>query len=627
VNAAGESSGTGRTIATVLAVLAAVAFSTFVRIDVAFDDPNFDTERVEGMLKSDPGLLYYVTERIVDAGGLPPDDFRADPRVQHPELTDLPAEFTVGQEFLAAWAYLAFGGEMPLHTFCVVLMSLLASLAAVGVFGLARELTGSRGWAFLALAVFCLLPANYRTIGFILIREDLSFPLFAIHLWLLARAARVGTARAYLLAGVPLAAALATWHAMAFFVGIEAGCVFLWFLRDGHGPFRAPGAWTVLVAPVAAAVLVPATSQAGLLTSWPMLFAAAMLVAALLRGRPGAGRLGALAAGVLVAAGLFALSRWVGGGTAYDHVRDVLTAKLLHLGTLPEDPTEMSFDARLLWQGPFATLQWRQGWILLGWGLLLVAAAAPRTVATWMRGERAGEGVLLAFAWASLPVAWMVGRTVILAGLVIPVAGVLVLSRLERKRIAVGLGVLLLLLQGSAFVSHMGSGRGMWYQWYFPPGRQEEIATLVRWVNENVEEGEAIAGDFMNSTAILAHTHRPIVLQPKYETEHSRRRAQAFLETFFQGTPEDMRELVRDRFRCRYVLFDRYTLGEISPYVGGLHQGEDPRPGTAAELFLSRDAEVLTGVPGYELVYRSPPTIRTVSGNPYDFFRLYRIVE
>jgi hypothetical protein len=153
----------------------------------------------------------------------------------------------------------------------------------------------------------------------------------------------------------------------------------------------------------------------------------------------------------------------------------------------------------------------------------------------------------------------------------------------------------------------------------------------VAWIDAHLEEDAGIVGDFMNSTAILAHTGRPIVLQPKYETEHSRRRAQAFYETVFQSTPDDLRRLVRERFRCEYVLLDRYTLHWLSAYLGGLPPGPtglaELRPGTAAAAFLGQDAEVLTGVPGFELVYRSPPSIRQMNGEPYDFFRLYRVSE
>ena len=137
-----------------------------------------------GLLRSDPALLYYITARVVEHGGRLPDDFRADPRIEWPEPTDIPATFTVGQELLVAWAYLGYaglGGELPLHRFALVAMSLLASLTLLGVVGIARELTGSRRWACLAGLVFLCTPGGYRTLGSILVREDLSLPLFGLY--------------------------------------------------------------------------------------------------------------------------------------------------------------------------------------------------------------------------------------------------------------------------------------------------------------------------------------------------------------------------------------------------------------------------------------------------------------
>ena len=106
-----------------LGALALVILGSDLRLQTALADSNFDAERAEGMLKSDPGLLYYITERILEAGGGVPSDFRSDPRVQHPDLTDLPAEFTVGQEFLVAWARILSGSEEPLHVFAQRVMS------------------------------------------------------------------------------------------------------------------------------------------------------------------------------------------------------------------------------------------------------------------------------------------------------------------------------------------------------------------------------------------------------------------------------------------------------------------------------------------------------------------------
>jgi len=62
-------------------LLAAIAFGSVARIHTALSLPGFDSTRAEGMLKSDPALLYYITQRILEAGGLPPEDFRSDPRI------------------------------------------------------------------------------------------------------------------------------------------------------------------------------------------------------------------------------------------------------------------------------------------------------------------------------------------------------------------------------------------------------------------------------------------------------------------------------------------------------------------------------------------------------------------
>ena len=133
-------------------------------------------------------------------------------------------------------------------------------------------------------------------------------------------------------------------------------------------------------------------------------------------------------------------------------------------------------------------------------------------------------------------------------------------------------------------------------------------------------ESEPIAGDFVNSTALLAHTRRPIVLQPKYETDRSRRQAEAFLGAFFHGSADALAELLRSRFACRYLLVDRHALWELSRTTAGLRADERaPRAATAAEVFLADDEARLRAIQGFELLYRSPPGI---AGADYRVFRL-----
>lgn len=593
-----------------------------VRVQVALDDPNFDAHEPLGMLKSDPALLTYFTERILEADGGVPADFGADPRVQHPGLTDVPAEFTVGQEFLVAWAHLFLGRRLglPLHVTATVLMALTASLAGLAVYGLVLVRTGRRAWALAAAGLFWLLPANYRSIGFVLVREDLSFPLFALHLAVLGWAIARGGALRFLAAGALLAAALATWHAMGFFVLLELGCLFGWAaLRpSGRAPRGVHAAW---LAPLAAGLGVPALATTGMLVGPTAFLGAGLAVVLALASRPRGVRIAAGLATVLLL--LIAARVLLPGPSAYAHVHDVLAAKLLHLGRRPADPLAMSFDARLLWQGPFETLSPAALPGLLGVALLALPLAL---VLLGARGVRAPERALAAFFALSLVVAWLIGRTVVLAGLLAPtllgIAGAAWAERATRRSFAVGLAALGLLLQAAVFARFVARHE---IYWYAPAARGQEIAALVRWVDEHVPDEEAVASDFVNSTAILLHARNPILLHPKYETDASRRRAEVFLNTLFHAPPEDLERLLLERFRTRWLVVDRHVLLADSGYLAGLREGEQPEPWTGVARLASSDAEVLAGVPGFELLYRSPPGIRWPDGRPSDRFRVFRL--
>jgi hypothetical protein len=509
---------------------------------------------------------------------------------------------------------------MPLHLFCVWLMALCASLAGAGAYGLVLWRTGKVGWAVLGAALFFVLPANYRTIGFVLVREDLSFPLFALHLALLALACRRGGGRLFLVSGAALAAALATWHAMGFFAAMELVCLLAWAVFRPQGP--APrGFLAGLIPVVVVGTLVPALRASGFLFSPAALL---LLALAVVLG-PGSTRSRAWrGAAALVCLALPALAARLldAGATSYAHVFDLLLAKLVNLGRLPADPSSMSFDARLLWQGPFQTLDPSFGFTLLGWSLLCVPAALH----LWLRRTHEGRGadrLLVGFVLLALLAAWWVQRTVILAGLLAPALLAVYAAGLRAQRAALVGFLLVLLLQAGAWTGYLREHRIAWYE---PLSRNAEIAALLHWIDENVDEEQAIASDFVNATAILQHCGNPIVLQPKYETERSRRRAEQLVMGFFHDSPEDFRRLVRERFQCRYLVVDRWVMLVDSRYLAGLGPAQGmPRAGTPAALLTTSEEAVLTGVPGYELLYRSPEGLRRPDGSRSDRFRVFRL--
>ncbi len=610
----------GRLLA-LLAILALFLLSAKARIDATLRDPLFDAERPEGLLKSDPALLYYVTERVLDAGGGAPADFRADPRVQHPDRTDLAAEFAPGQEFLVAWWHRFRGREDALHVSAVRVMSFTASLAVLGVALFVWAWARGATWALLAATLFCFLPANYRTLGFVLMREDLSFPLFALHLGLLAWAVLRASSRLYLLAGFFLGAALATWHALGFFAALELGVFHLWFLWTDRSPFEDRRAWPVLIGPVLAGTLVPALATAGFSFGAPMLLAYALLAVGILRRARSLTRLASAGLAAAVFGLLLFVSRvLVPGRSGYAHVYEVLAAKLAHLGRLPADPNAISFDARLLWQGPFATADLRSIAWYVGWGSLGLLALAL-VLGLRRRARLAGfEAFLVTFTLLSFPVAWLIERTVILAGFLVPVTAAVLLARSPRAALGRGIFALAATAQAAAFLPWVSSFACAWYR---QPPHRDELCALVRWIGDNVDPSRAILSDFVNSTAVLAASRNPICLQPKYETELSRRKAEAFLSTFFQRSPAELHELARERFQADYLLVDRYTLGKLSAYSAG--STGDPATGSAAAAFLDPEPRTYAAIDGFELVYESPDGFPLFAGEPERCFLLYRI--
>ena len=92
-----------------------------------------------------------------------PDDLARCTSVQWPDTIDARVEFPQLQMWLSANTWRWFGGAMPLHEWCVVLFSLLAATTLASLWGLARELTGSRALATVAMAAAFLLPATWRS--------------------------------------------------------------------------------------------------------------------------------------------------------------------------------------------------------------------------------------------------------------------------------------------------------------------------------------------------------------------------------------------------------------------------------------------------------------------------------
>jgi len=608
-------------------LLVMVLLTAWFRVELAVRDSEFDTRSPDGLLKSDPALLYSLLERIVEAGGSIPADFAHDTRLEHPDTIDVATRFPLAMLQVTAWAHILLGRSVGLHVTATEVAALAMALALVGVYLLAREVSGSRGLGLLAALLAAATPAIHRTVGFVLVDEDAFWPLFALHLGLAARAVRVRSPTSLLFAGVSAAAALATWHAASFFLALEALVLFVGFAWKGTNPLAVHGGLLVAIPLVVAAIAVPFLRATDAVYALPVAVAVGLAVA----GRLRVARV-ARAVGIGLTLTVVAIGVSVAEG-AHAHVFALLVAKIEHLGLRPPSAEGLTADVRLMWQGPFETPGFVHAASILSLAGVLGLAAAIRTLVRRAangtangagRGpERGAEYALIALFAISLLAAWLAERALVLPALLAPALAAAASSRLRCGAWILGAAVCIQIALSGAWAANYSN------PWYHAPiQRQTEIRWLLDAVAEHVPPDEAIAADFMSGPAILAKTGHAIVVSPKWEAREPRRRAAEFLDAFHHDSPEEFRRLLVDRYRVRWLVVDRFTLQYLARWSAGLPPDSfDPLPGTAAAALLAQDDAALRAIPGYELVARSPATIRMASGQPSDFYRLFRLAE
>jgi hypothetical protein len=313
----------------------------------------------------------------------------------------------------------------------------------------------------------------------------------------------------------------------------------------------------------------------------------------------------------------------------YGHVFGFLAAKLRHLGAFPQDPASVSFDVRLLWQGPFMTAKPKEDVVDgLGGAAVVAAIAILAAVPGWWHGKGDRRFLLAAGLCVVAALAgWLVVRTLVLVALVAPALAVALASRIKPVTMGAGLVMVLVAGQLAQAAGRVQRSHGSYVGWYANwIGRNEELADLVRWSRTGLAADEGVLSDYVTSTALLAANRNGIVCQPKYETAASRKRIEEFCQAFLAGTPSDVRALAV-RYRCRYVVVDRVTNWFLLGYPAGypLDGSVMPGPGSAFAAFVPASEP-----PGFRLVYRTPEGLYPPPPDgrgQWDSYRVYEIVE
>lgn len=546
--------------------------------------------------------LQYRYARLIASGNQVPQHDR---KLQYPEGVRPCAALPLLAEHVAGYACRCVRVLNPTAQFDYVLVwvkALWSTLSVVACAALAALLFREGLPAIACAVLYGLAPASmYRSvIG--LAHEDFALPLLFGGLAGLLASLRGKTAPARfvgaVLAGLLWTMALLTWHFARFFLTAQASVLLvLVIVASNSTRRRLMSAMLVVIAILAGGgVLFQHLRSTQLLTSLPIWLLACVpgTASALVYGESRApplsraqrSGLAGLAAGAIL--GAWALVRLLfDAGSLYGHVWELLWARLTHWSGKPDDPSALSFDARVLWTGSFHAPELLV-FVSAMWAPLLAAAIVLvgwRRIGRRVPGSDARDALVLLLLEAAVFVtlALCIARLSLLAVFFLSVLGaglVTLCTGWQRRLAGVAVAGVMLLLA----CSYPSAGRGSWLRLPVPSvtrtavDRFQPISqvdhSLLAWIALETPADAVFVGRFNVLPPVLAYADRAIVLHSKFEVPGVRRKVEAHFRAVF-GSEVELAAFC-DQQGAGYYLHDPLTILGTGPdsarYLAGLQR-------------------------------------------------------
>ncbi|MFN7976359.1 MAG: hypothetical protein U0166_29175 [Acidobacteriota bacterium] len=507
----------------------------------------------------------YIQQTALE-GGIP----EIDQRLEWPEGLRTRTDTILSMQIAGVVYRLFLGGRMAIESWAQAYGRLAFSLGVFPVYLLARRAGASRPAGLLAsLAFAASLLATSRCAGHTVYREHLATPLFGAMLAAFLAYVEERNVAALLLAAIWGELALCSWILISFyamvFVGLVAWLLFAPWPRVALDPaFRdrlAIGFAAITGAHVATQLVFDTYLRSSRFATSPvMLISYVVLSGYAVRRRYGT-RLPLLLPAMAVV--LVAVNALVPARAETEHVWDTLLAKLRYIQK-PSDPSLLSFDARHLWDEPFASPSLFRFVTQFG---VLFAAGLPALLGLSRRIARGaatlGQIALVFFAATSLLLFLVFFKVQpFLAVLWTPLLALSIPREATPRRTLVA--ALLAAAIGFDLVQTWSGGDGVlaaslhrlgaaepggYEQTTFTPHAFDD---LLGWIGRSTEKDDAFYTTFYLGPSILVYADRPIVMNCFFQSDMpARLREQA--EVLFD-TEEALWRVCR-KYRAAYFVY------------------------------------------------------------------------
>ncbi len=516
-------------IVLILALLCAgvVAYKVHLFKQLPFLDP----QDGDGFFWTESAFHFRHFLMIAEGNGIPPIDYG----IQYPEGLDTARDITLLTERITGSLYRLFFSNMPPHLFVSYFSFLFSTLSVLAIFLAGKIVWGSNIAAFISAFFYGFTPASLmRTAGGGFIREDFALPFiffgFACFLYCFRKdrpiASGIGSAFLFI--------ALADWHATQLYLSLfMVGMVVAYFVNKREGV--PPKSLTIFVAfMVMAALLLPVLRDKYFICSPALMLGYGLLAAFWLPLLKNGNKRKKFIIGHLILVALFVASLFIQKLAAgYSHAYGLLFYKLRFLGSLPEDPARLSFEAKTMWTSSFVSPGWIELPLLLCFSLPFgIIGVVIMVYRLCRRKAEHHELVLVYFTVCTFVLFLMMHRMIVFAVFFLVLSmGVLTLLRKPLLKYAIyGCLGLCFLIQLFIMLDSFGLKA-------FRPD-QNHLKSLLSFIRAKTDKEAPVLTTFQLGPAVALYTGHPVTLHSKFESKLLRDKVKDVYTSLFQSEGE-----------------------------------------------------------------------------------------
>ncbi|MFH1680063.1 MAG: hypothetical protein ABIH26_05390 [Candidatus Eisenbacteria bacterium] len=609
----------GRAWPALAAVLLLAALASLWKIHLFEASPRYDPRTDRLLFWTESAFHYRYAKMVAEGKPIPEIDYAA----QMPEGLRPFSHITIGMELVSGALFRALRAaglvDAPFHVFLIRFICWFSSLSILGAYLAGRAVWRGAWTGAAAAALYAVSPLGYYRLVGNYGREDFTLPLLfffvAFFFRTLGEERRGRRLIEANIAGFFAAASLATWHLSRFFLLAFAPAIVVLVLLANERKRLRDAVWTATAWQLAASFTVPVLVEKRHALSGEMFlfYAASILLHVSVRRVWRPARTAVILAGafVLLYAGGTALRR----NTEYSHVSGLVVQKLVHLGSKPEDPRALPFEARVFWAPPFNS---PGPAIVIGLagvvGLWFSAGLVGGLLGAARRRMRAEGASIVYLSFAFLLFFLLVERLVVILVFFLAVlsAGIPVLAKRGRAGLA---ALLLLVIAWQAVENARGpSSAAARLARAVSSPREEPRAPnygnnrrLVEWIRTSTDPDDVFLTWYPTGPMVLVDGGRPIVLHSKFESSVIRARYRGLLEALY-GSEEEMAALC-ERLGIDYFLFQANFVVDATDYSETYGAGYRAVPARSAAFLFHFYPEELQR---FTLVYQD------------SYYRVYR---